>query len=306
MAAGLTADPKPEETKAFGSLRIRQRVLETPSKSISIRNIAAVSVGTIQGARNRLPLLIGVALAVVGIVVIAGSGAFTTTPSQVSNHTAIAIGILLLFLGPMIAALAITPADLTHYLIISSNDGSRALFTGPKREMLDEVRQLLAEKINDGDERATYNVNFQNGTIENLTVDRMSAGALVQGDNNQLAVNSAHARVGSAGDNISVKGSAGVQIGSGHNASGATNSLSVINYADETRRLEPVRDYCAQNGWGDVTAKLDEMLQLMRQGTPYPQQKSRLAGLVGELRSVFSTSAELVALLQQIARMAGF
>ena len=42
---------------------------------------------------------------------------------------------------------------------------------------------------------------------------------------------------------------AGVQIGSGHNASGATNSLSVINYADAT--------YCQVDGYYAMSAALD-------------------------------------------------
>jgi hypothetical protein len=235
MANSVSA-PQPAEKQVFGSLRIDRLVLETPSRTIAIRNISTISVGTVVHEKSVGWLIFGIgcwlAIAAMGL---------TGGRSWQGDFNPFAI--LLGPLGLVCLVYWLAPNSSEHYLIISSNDGTRSLFTGPQRDTLHQVRRLLTEKINTENVGATWNVNFQNGAITNLTAE---AGAtVVHGSNNHVVQGSPGARVGSPGDTISVSQSPGAQVGTGNVSQGNTFSIGRIDYSAVTPTIGQWRDFYA-------------------------------------------------------------
>ncbi len=149
-------------TKTFGTLRIERRVLATPTRTIAIANIATISVGTHVTPKPR-----GLYWLLVAFFIVMAFGSMR--PSLISgpiepNGATVVLG----FLALVFAGLALRRDDKSHYMLISSSDGVLSRFTAPDRSVLEEVRGILTDKINRGDEAMTFSVNFEKGQIENL------------------------------------------------------------------------------------------------------------------------------------------
>ena len=138
-------------------------MLSTPTRTIAIANIATVSTGTHVAHR---PTAIYWLLTFLFVLMALGSMRpdFTWGPLAPNGGT-----VLLGFLAVVFAGLALRPDDKTHYLLISSTDGILSRFSAPDRTILEEVRNILTEKINRADELMTFNVNFHRGHIEALS-----------------------------------------------------------------------------------------------------------------------------------------
>ena len=161
-------------TRTFGALRIERRVLTTPARTIAIANISTVSVGTHATPK---PKILYWLLALLFAAMAWGSMRpdFSWGPLSPTGFTFV-LGIIML----VFAGLALRPDDKSHYLLISSNDGVLSRFTAPDRAFLDEVRNILTDKINRGDEQMTFSVNFEKVQIENLAAGTEAGGSPAQ------------------------------------------------------------------------------------------------------------------------------
>lgn len=196
-------------------------------------------------------------------------------------------------------------------------------FTGPKRETLDEVRSILTEKINAGDESSTYNINFEQGTIENLTVAQagsISQSAHVSGTGHTLAMNGATAVSGQHNNVHTANGangrlgtseytatrSPGAQLGHAHMQNGAAHA-NTEHHIDFSGLLPSIvemhRFYARQPNAAHLEQRLHELEMLMRAGAPGGHQKSRVRELAGEVGTILQAYPAAAQIFQHIASL---
>jgi hypothetical protein len=311
-------------TKTFGTLRIERRVLATPTRTIAIANIATVSVGTHVTPKPRALYW----LAVVFFIVMAfGSMRPNLTFGPLlPNGATVVLG----FLALVFAGLALRRDDKSHYLLISSSDGVLSRFTAPDRSVLDEVRGILTDKINRGDEAMTFSVNFEKGQIENLAAS--PGGGLLAAPHANGSGNAAFAN-GAAGQGERGSPPSGVprsrpgaqqgaHPGGGHDASHAParqprgpapapNGLangggngSPETFVDYSGVLPSIvemhRFYARQPGTQHLEQRLSELELLMRAGTPTTSQKTRLRELSGEMSQILQAYPQAVELFDHV------
>ena len=215
MAMGMPGlgGGKGEPPQTFGSLTIERRVLLTPSRTISIPNISTIATRTIYELNAK-------ALVTLGLVLLSSGGLISLLTSS--------WGLALVGIAIVLFIAAASSGSSTNFLIITTNDGTRSLFSGPREETLEQVRRLLSDKINAHDETATYNINFETGTIESLNVAaiaKLETAAVVNGSNNQVVANSPEARIGTKNTILTAINSPGAQLGRGIVANGNANTV---------------------------------------------------------------------------------
>ncbi|MFT3730290.1 MAG: DUF6232 family protein [Hyphomicrobium sp.] len=310
-------------TKTFGSLRIDRRVLSTPTRTIAIANIATVSTGTHVAHR---PTAIYWLLTLLFVLMALGSMRpdFTWGPLAPTGAT-----VVLGFLAVVFAGLALRPDDKTHYLLISSSDGVLSRFTAPDRTILEEVRTLLTEKINRGDDSMTFNINFDRGQIENLAGSGPPAALPSPGpDHGQQLPNQTN-RPGTGASERGGQMSAGrprpmagestnppsrpgqrVQptLSSSLNGNAAPNPAQPESFVDYSGVLPAIvemhRFYARQTGTQHLEQRLSELELLMRAGTPTISQKTRLRELSGEMSQILGAYPQAVELFDHITNLA--
>lgn len=286
--AQLAAAPK-----TFGALEVRERVITTEGLAISIDNVATVS--TVEYTNSSWVLVMLLALGSLG-----SSGGNASNP-------------LLL----IAAALGVTALVMFFFrkklrLIIGTSDGSRIHFKGPNPKLLHEVREFITRKIDQKDTRLTLVANFEKGIIENLHVDQLSAGAVVQGNNNQVAAHSPGARVGSHDTHTTTThhatNSPGAQVGAGNVSRGSTTTatIQVIDYASVLPEIERWRQSAAGSpGWEHVAERLATLESLLAAGTPTRDQKSSARSIATDLSQMLQGYPAAVQLFQAVIRMIG-
>ena len=329
---GVPLNERGAPTEVFGELTIERRVLLTPRRTIAIPNIATISVTTL--APEPVPLLWGF-----GATCIVGGFGMLIAAGANGGPPAVGLLAVLLFLAgvAVFAQIGRTATESkTHVLGVATSDGTRTLFSSPSRETLDKVRRILSDKINAHDETSTYTINFANGTIESLnvaSVGSLQAGAIVQGEHNQVIAGSAQARIGTADTThntsyhtthnathnathtathntahiTTVSHSPAAQVGTGHVQHGTHVELVHIDYSSALPQIEGMlRHYAHRPDARPIEERLTELEQLMRAGTPTPHQKSRLRDLVVDISTILQASPQWVEFFRSIARMAGF
>ena len=163
---------------------------------------------------------------------------------------------------------------------------------------------MLTDVINDEGGAATYNINFQQGTIERLEVGKAEGATFVTGDGNTVQSNSPGAKITDTENFFSANNSPGAVVGSGNAVSGNTVS-SVVDYGEHTRTIEDWRNfYQGQPGAEELARRLGELERLMKEGTPGSAQKSRVRSLVTDLAVVLQSYPAMVQIVQQIGRLA--
>ncbi len=304
-------------TQTFGALTIDKRVLRTPSRTISIRNIATISIGTDVQPRSAIWGVLAVLAALVAIAAFSMSNPYSQSPQ--------AVGVIAAIVAIVFVVFHLQPQDKTHYLLISTSDGVLSRITGPRRETLDEVRDILTQKINADDETSTFTINFENGTIENLNVGE--AGSIhhathVSGTGHTVAANGATAVSGQANTVQTANGgngrvatadtvanrSPGAQLGNGHQQNG-TAHVNSEQYVDFSQFLPAVvemhRFYARQPNAEHLEQRLHELELLMRAGAPGGHQKSRVRELTGEVSQILQAYPSAVQIFQNIAGLMG-
>lgn len=307
-------------TKTFGSLRIDRRVLTTPTRTIAIANIATVSTGTHVAHR---PTAIYWLLTLLFVLMALGSMRpdFTWGPLAPNGGT-----VLLGFLAVVFAGLALRPDDKTHYLLISSTDGVLSRFSAPDRTILEEVRTILTDKINRGDEAMTFNVNFDRGHIENLGGAGQQA-ALPSPDHAPQHPGPSSGRPTNMGAPDRGPTTAGgrprqnpaenvppsrqhppqrVQptLSGAMNGAASPNPTPGESFVDYSGVLPAIvemhRFYARQSGTQHLEQRLSELELLMRAGTPTISQKTRLRELSGEMSQILGAYPQAVELFDHI------
>lgn len=307
-------------TQTFGSLTIDQRVLATASRTIAIRNIATVSVGTHVQPRSVVPLIFAVLFAVAGIgALILMAGDFDTAAAKT--------GAVLIVLALGLAGLYARPQDKTHYLLISTNDGVLSRFTGPRRETLDEARDILTRKINAADETTTCTIDFENGRIEGIhAAEAQSGHQSTAGSRGQAvaangatsvstqAANAAHAaatngangRADTSDASVTANRTASSQLGNSYQQNGSPHAAGE-QYVDFSHFLPAVvemhRFYARQPNAEHLEQRLHELELLMRAGAQGAHQKTRLRELTGEVSQILQAYPSAVQIFQNIATL---
>jgi len=293
-------------TRTFGALRIERRVLTTPARTIAIANISSVSVGTHVTPKPKVLFWL---LALLFAVMAWGSMRpdFSWGPLSPTGFTFV-LGIIML----VFAGLALRPDDKTHYLLISSNDGVLSRFTAPDRTFLDEVRSILTDKINRGDEQMTFHVNFEKMQIENL-----AAGGEASLQSHRPSGSGQAANVGNGAgksaerDIVPVTGPRPAKparrptnIAQPSNGTGNGNGAKSETFVDYTGVLPAIvemhRFYARQPGTQHLEQRLSELEMLMRAGTPTASQKARVKELTGDMTQILNAYPQAVELFEHI------
>jgi hypothetical protein len=280
----------------FGQVMIERRVLLTPKSTISIPNIAVISTGTVGTPRR---LVGGVAL----VLLAAGLAALLAGFSLKANLV-VALGGIAMLIG--LVALPFARGE-TACLSITSNNGDTARFIG-QRKTLEEVRRLLSDKINAGDDDAVYRVNFEKGIIQPIGGQAESIGALLAGSGGAPPPVGYNARHGGPALDAFASTSApppGLQLG--NVAFPAAGASIHVDYAQILPQIVDMQRFYAQRAdTQDIAERLNEMEYLMRSGTPTPGSRSRINQLAGELGSILGAYPGVVQIFHQAARLAGY
>jgi hypothetical protein len=300
-------------TKTFTALKIERRVVTTPSRTIPIANISTISVGTHVAAK---PLLLYWFLASLFLVTTFGSMRpdLSFGPLAPTGAT-----VVLGFLALLFAGLAVKPEDKTLYLLISTNDGVLSRFASPDRAILEEVRSILTDKINRGDEAMTFSVNFEKEHIDNLA---MGMGSLPQQNNLNGAGHSPALGSPSPSDRIPTQ--TGVprtrppaadqqyvmprqsrpQPGSTSAANGSAKTDAFVDYSPVLPAIvEMHRFYARQQNTQHLEQRLSELELLMRAGTPTVTQKARLLELSNDMSQILQAYPQAVELFDHIGSL---
>jgi hypothetical protein len=290
MLEFLQRDLQPK-SQTFGQLTIERRVLITPKSTISIPSIAVISSGTASVPRAAVWNLAVVLLLAGLVALVAGVG--------LGSKLAILLGGVGLLCGFVLARF-FAKAEMPC-LCITSTDGHKHQFTGQRRT-LDEVRRILSDKINTGDENAVYRVSFEKGIIQPVghteAVDAMLAGAVPH-----VTAGAADTR-GDALDAYSPATNAPrPPLGNNFSAGGVPH----VDYSQVLPQIVDMQRFYAQRqDTQDIAERLNELEYLMRSGTPTAGSRSRLNQLAGELGSILGAYPGVVQIFHQAARLAGF
>lgn len=301
-------------TKTFDALRIEGRVLTTPSRTIPIANIASVSVGT--HVRQK-PTLLYWGLAALFLVMTFGSMRpdLSFGPLAPTGAT-----VLLGFIMLAFAALALKPQDKTPYLLISSNDGVLSRFTAPDSAILDEVRGILTEKINRGDDSIAFAIDFENGQIESLAGGKTSLPpqrAQNGAGHAQAAVAAPSERVAQHHDVPRTRPPATEAprgaprqvrtqpaLPSPSNGAASPPASAFVDYSTVLSAIvEMHRFYARQPNTQHLEQRLSELELLMRAGTPTPTQKARLRELSNDMSQILQAYPQAVELFDHIGSL---
>lgn len=283
--------------QTFGALTIERRVLLMKNETISIPSIASIVVR--EWTEVNTPSLL---LAIIG----AGFasmifGSLIVPQARTLDGVTLSIIIVFgLFLGLVWAIREfMTQRTVFRRLVVFTNDGRATYFSAPDVRVLEKVRRVLSDKINAHDEAATYNINLEKGIIESLNVGMVdSIGAVVTGDSNQVVVG--QGRIGTT----EVTNSTGVQIGQGNTWQG--DAVNMVDYSRFIPTITEWSGYYGGLGHRDIAAKLDQLEQLMRAGSPTPAEKGTVRDLVTDLGKIIGGTGEVAHFFSMIARAAGF
>lgn len=289
-----TAGAKPiraSSTATFGVLHIDRKVLMTPARTIALSAVATVSVGTHIEQRPRL--LFWAAAATLAALAYGSTQVGLVAPATL-NLVSIAFGLIAVGM----AIFALKPDDKTHYLLISTNDGTMTRFAAADRALLEEAQRLITEKLNGGAETATFNINFETGVIDNLTVGKGASYA---------SPAAASPAVQSAGP-ATQRGAPPSRSLPGRGAANGSGQAQQETYVDFSAMLPAVvemqRFYARQPNAQHLEHRLSELELLMRSGAQTGGQKTRVRELTNELGQILQAYQPAVQIFQQISGMA--
>ncbi len=292
MLEFLQRDLQPK-SETFGQLTIERRVLITPRTTISIPSIAIISSGTMSVPRKAVWNLALLLLAVGAVALAVGT--------SLQSSLGMALGGFGLLIGVILARF-FAKTDMPCLSIVST-DGHRHQFTGQRRT-LEEVRRILSDKINAGDESAVYRVSFEKGIIQPISVGPAdSVSAMLAGSGSPVPPGPPELRGGPVDPYMPTTHPPGPQFSNGHHPGGVPH----VDYSHVLPQIVDMQRFYAQRqDTQDIAERLNELEYLMRSGTPTAGSRSRLNHLVGELSSILGAYPGVVQIFHQAARLAGF
>lgn len=301
-------------TKTFDALRIESRVLTTPTRTIPIANIASISVGTHVTPK---PLLLYWGLAALFLVMTFGSMRPDLSFGPLAPTGA---SVVLAFITLVFIVQALRPQDKAHYLLISSNDGVLSRFTAPDKAILNEVRAILTDKINRGDDTMAFAIDFEDGQIENLAAN--TASLPPQRGTNGATHPQAAAVAHSSERNPTQTGVPRTRPPAADPARGAARQIrtqpglpapvssaaapasTFVDYSTVLAAIvEMHRFYARQPNTQHLEQRLSELELLMRAGTPTTTQKARLRELSHDMSQILQAYPQAVELFDHIGSL---
>jgi hypothetical protein len=290
-----TITNKSGRASTFGILHIDRNVLMTPARTIALSAIATVSVGS--HVEHRPRLLLWAAAATLA--------ALSFGATQVGIVAAGSLNLVSISLGLIAAGLAIyalKPDDQTHYLLISTSDGTMTRFAAADRALLDEARRLLTEKMNGGADSATFNINFETGVIDNLAVGR---GGATHATASAASANLQGAALAAQAARAAPQLRSPVARGAANGSAQTPNETSYVDFAPLLPAIvEMQRFYARQPNAQHLEHRLSELELLMRSGAQTAGQKTRVRELTNELGQILQAYQPAVQIFQQISGMA--
>jgi hypothetical protein len=284
----LQRDLQPK-SDIFGQLTIERRVLITPKSTISLSSIAVISSAIVGVPRKTIWNL--------ALLLLAAGLAALVAGIDLKNNPAMAIGAAGV-LGGLILARFFAKTELPC-LSITSNDGHTSLFTG-RRRTLEEVRRLLSDKLNAGDETAVYRVSFEKGIIQAMGRGHAESIGMPADAGNHHAGNGHLGPLDAPFTHA--PDLAGPRLANGHFGGG---NASHVDYSQVLPQIVDMQRFYAQRpDTQDIAERLNELEYLMRSGTPTLGSRGRLSQLVGELSSILGAYPSVVQIFHQAAQLA--
>lgn len=248
----------------FEYLTVRDQIIDMGDRSISIPNIASITV-----FQRKASWVVKGLLAIIALYF--GYSGFTSLSVIMLAAPQFALAVACL-------ALLAWLFRSKWFLAISTSDGILSLFPSKDVAFLRRVKAALDEKINGASTQSTFTFNFVNDAVENVSIDRVNTIHELQ----------AESVISESPGAMMPTNSPGAQIGLGATVTSTlANTATAITFVDYERFIpgvEQFRNYLAEKRPNPaIEAKLDEMLELMRQGTGEDEQKVRLRDLAAEL-----------------------
>jgi hypothetical protein len=270
----------------FSNLTVKDNVIDTGSRTISIRNISIVGIEEIYPYRK---IAIFLALAAL-VVAVAGMMEGSRRSPWSSGNDSDGYFIVATMMG--FASIASFLVGRT-FLAIVTNDGSYSLFFNQNIDFLKKVKSAIDERINHPESASQFTVNFNKGSIEQMSVDTMGG---VSNMSAETVVSD------SPGANVASH-SAGAQVGIGNTMEVNT---SYVNYETYLPHVEKIREAVPDRRPDlNIEHQLDELIDLMKQGSPTKEDKSRVEQLALNLAQVLQAYPPMVRLFSDIAGMVG-
>lgn len=324
-----TNEPKAANDAAtdLGFMRIEKRVLRTSSQTLALRNVCVLSTFTTyhrESIRSKGAVKVGKTLVLIGSFIfflvwsLSGFFGLYLGYGTVQNASAVALGLLAIGLLSLIFGRE-TKLRREHHLSITSNDGSKLYFVAKEERILEQVRDLLTEKINADDETATFNINFANGDIQVLNAGSINTDAIIQGRGNTTDIDKNvatgdGARAGTADTTTNTTttytatNSPGAQLGTGNTAFGNENTfVQRIDYAQHPDTLAKWRAFLEQQdqaGTAALRQRIESLEYLLRDGTPGQTERKSVLAMAADLSQIMQGYPNFIQLMQAIARLA--
>lgn len=199
------------------------------------------------------------------------------------------LGILVFALGLKKASAiphkVLLPGYTRYKIQIHTNDGATYQFSSLNEQAIKSVRRIITDKMNGQDEAAVYNINFEQGVIQNMGINNVgSVGAIVSGQGNQVMAATDNARV---------------------NTSETITNITRIDYSEALPTIAQWRAHFESQNQRDVAARFDELERLLKAGTPTQKDRYRLRDLLQDLGAMFSASTQAIQLFDLIRKLAG-
>ena len=303
VSQAISENDRGAGTRQFGHLNVRERVIDTGDRAISIANISTISVATSITKGRRNVYFIGAG--VVGLI-----GAVLVVQALQRFGPPMALGLIVLFIAGLFVLAGIRAKDKAmSFLTIVTNDGARTIFPSSNIKYLRNVKDFIGEKINRDDQTSVQyfdnrSTNVQAETANIGTDQSIHAAALVVGDNNMLASQSPGAVVG--GSSYSAVNSPGAQLGTGHSSAHNRIRMEVVDFSSVLPQIAEMRAFYGRtDGTQHIEQRLIELEHLMKAGAPAPADKQRLRGLTSDLSSLLQAYPPVVQLFQHIAHLVG-
>lgn len=270
----------------FDHLTVKDNVIDTGLRTISIRNISTVGIEEIYPYRKIAIFLALIALAIAVSGMMEGS---RRSPWSSGND---AEGYFIVATIVGFAAIAAFFFGRT-FLAIVTNAGSYSLFFNQDVDFLKKVKLAIDERINDPESASQFTVNFNKGSIEQMSVDNMGG---VSNMSAETVVSE------SPGANVASH-SAGAQVGIGNTMEVNT---SYVNYETYLPHVEKIREAVPERRPDlNIEHQLDELIDLMKQGSPTKEDKSRVEQLALNLGQILQAYPPMVRLFNDIASLVG-
>jgi hypothetical protein len=271
----------------FDYLTVKDNVIDTGTRTISIRNISTIGIEKIYPLR-RLSIICASVAIFMAIV-----GALNAASPQAEWNSDTFSGVLLTISAIIVFFAARFYFDSQIFLAISTNNGSHSLFYNDKIEFLKRVKSTIDDRINNPADASQFTVNFNKGSIEQMSVDNMGGVSNMSAET--VVSDSPGARVASH--------SPSAQVGDGNTMELTT---SYVNYETYLPHVEKIRQAVpARRPDLNIEDKLDELIDLMRQSSPTREDKSRVEQLALNLAQVLQAYPPMVRLFSDIAGVVG-